>query len=265
LPAGIGRLKEAEPMNFEQDNNQDAQFAQRLNGEGREQNGQANSNGAASDGMSNFNIDQAASSADGADGETSEYIAVEEKKPKVNQTTLVMFGVIALSAAGVWVMYQRVGPGKAVAAPPPESVQAKKTINSFLDGGGNNIKNMESMLRNTEKVVQQFLTYPSMTQVPLSDLRTNPFRLRPAKPENTPTSDAAERRKREEERVAMLKAVQGLQLQSIMYSETRKACMINDTMYREGQNVGDFTVEKVTQNTVVVKNGVYRFELRMQR
>jgi len=245
-------------MNFGQDNNngQDAAFAQRA--ENGDPNGGENANGQGVDPSVGFN-------SDGSEGETSEYIATEEKKPKVNQTTLVMFGVLALSAAGVWIMYQRVGPGKAVAAPPPESVQAKKTINSFLDGGGNNIKSMESMLRNTEKVVQQFLTYPSMTQVPLSDLRSNPFRLRPAKPENAPTSDAAERRKREEERVAMLKAVQSLQLQSIMYSDTRKACMINDTMYREGQTIDAFTIEKVNQSSVIVKSGVYRFELRMQR
>jgi hypothetical protein len=201
----------------------------------------------------------------GEGGESSEFIAVDEKKPKVSQTTLVMFGVLALSAAGVWVMYQRVGPGKAMAAPTRESVEAKKTISTFLDGGSNNIRSMESMLRNTEKVVQQFLSYPSMTQVPLSDLRTNPFRLRPAKPENGATNDAAERRKREEERVAMLKAVQALRLQSIMYSDTRKACMISDTMYREGDQVDAFAIEKVTQNSVIVKNGVYRFELRMQR
>src|SRR5688500_4749208 len=139
------------------------------------------------------------------DEQTSEFIATEEKKPRVSQSTLMMFGVVALSAVGVWVMYQRVGPGKAIAAPSKESVEAKKTITTFLDGGSDNIRNMESLLRNTEKVVQQFLAYPSMTQVPLSDLRANPFRLRPERPENAPQSDAAERRKREEERVAMLK------------------------------------------------------------
>jgi hypothetical protein len=199
------------------------------------------------------------------DEQASEFIATEERKPRVSQSTLVMFGVLALSAAGVWVMYQRVGPGRAMAAPSKESVEAKKTITTFLDGGTNNIRSMESLLRNTEKIVQQFLAYPSMTQVPLSDLRTNPFRLRPARPENAPVNDAAERRKREEERVAMLKAVQSLRLQSIMYSETRKACMINDTMYREGDQANDFTIEKVTQTSVIVKSGVYRFELRMQR
>lgn len=201
----------------------------------------------------------------GGEAESSEFVVPEETKPKLSRSTLIMFGVLALGAAGVWVMYQRVGPGKAAAAPSKESVEAKKTINAFLDGGGSNIKSMETMLRSTEKVVQQFLSYPSMTQVPLSDLRTNPFRLRAARPANEPLDDASERRKREEERVAMLKSVQSLRLQSIMYSDSRKACMVNDTMYREGDKVDAFIIEKVTANSVIVKGGVYRFELRMQR
>jgi hypothetical protein len=233
-------------MSFEQ-GNQDASLA-----------GQQNGQAGAGDPSVGFN-DRS------SEGEGSEFIATEEKKPAMSRTTLVMFGVLALGAAGVWFMYQRVGPGKAMAAPSPESVQAKKTINAFLDGGGSNIKSMETMLRNTEKVVQQFLTYPSMTQVPLSDLRMNPFRQRALRPADAVPNDAAEKRKREEERVAMLKSVQSLQLQSIMFSDSRKACMINDTMYREGETVDAFTVEKVMPTSVIVKGGVYRFELRMQR
>jgi len=241
-------------MSSEQDS-QDASFLNKLNGESTGEAGAGDASGGYNDG---------AAAAEGG-AETSEYIATEARKPALSRTTLIMFSVIALGAAGVWVMYQRVGPGKAAAAPSPESVQAKKTIHAFLDGGGSNIKSMETMLRSTEKVVQQFLSYPSMTQVPLSDLRTNPFRLRAARPDNAPLDDITERRKKEEERVAMLKSVQSLRLQSIMYSDARKACMINDTMYREGDVVDAFTIEKVTVNSVVVKGGVYRFELRMQR
>lgn len=197
-------------------------------------------------------------------GDGGEAIASEEKKPPVSRGTLVMFGVIALAAAGVWVMYQRVGgPKNAVAN--VESIKAKSTIENFLQGGGANIASMQSMLRDTEKVVQQFLAYPSMTQVPLSDLRTNPFRLRGVKVPDPNADSAVERRKREEQRVAMLKSVQSLQLQSIMYSDTRKACMINDKMFREGEQVDVFAIEKITPASVIVKSGVYRFELRMQR
>jgi hypothetical protein len=198
-------------------------------------------------------------------GAGGEFVSEETPKSAVSRTTLVMFGVVALGAAGVWFMYQRSGgPSAANAAAVQETKKAEQTIKKFLGDNGESIKNMESMLRNTEKVVQTFLNYPSMTQVPLSDLHTNPFRQKVVKATGAP-DDAMDRRRREEERLAMLKAVQVLSLQSVMCSETRRACMINNALYREGQQVDTFTVEKITATSVVVKNGAYRFELKMQR
>jgi hypothetical protein len=177
-----------------------------------------------------------------------------------------MFAILVVGAVGFFVMYRQTGPKTASAEVAKQSSDAKKTINGFLSGGDSSIKTMEALIKNTEKVVQQFLQYPSVRQVPLSDLRTNPFRLHeddPNKKQNT--SDADDKRKREEERVAIYKAVQGLQLQSVMYSDTRTACMINNTLYRDGQAVEGFTIEKITPASVVVRNGSYRFELKMQK
>src|SRR5688500_9129019 len=192
-------------------------------------------------------------------------IISEEKKP-LNRSTIVTFVVLVIGAGGVWFMYQRTGPGTAAAAD-KETVAAKATINNFLSGGSENIKLMESMLRNTQKVVQQFLNYPSMTQVPLSDLRTNPFRVRAETPagDKTALSEAADKKRREEERLAALKAVQNLQLQSIMFGGARRACMVNGAMYTEGQRIDGFANEKSNQASIGVKNGPYRFELRLQR
>ena len=192
-------------------------------------------------------------------------VLVEEKKP-LNRSTVVTFVVLVLGVGGVWFMYQRTGP-KSAAAASKETVAAKQTINNFLSGGSENLKAMETMLRNTQKVVQQFVNYPTLTQIPLSDLQTNPFRVSEEEPGGAEgaLSEAAEKRKREEERLAALKAVQGLQLQSIMFAETRRACMVNGAMYTEGQAVEGFTIEKINPASVVVKNGPYRFELRMQR
>ncbi len=52
---------------------------------------------------------------------------------------------------------------------------------------------------------------------------------------------------------------------SVMYSESRRACMINNTLFLEGQQCDGFTVERINPNSVIVKNGGYRFELSMQR
>jgi len=120
------------------------------------------------------------------------------------------------------------------------------------------------MLKETESLVQQFLTYPSVAQVPLSGLRNNPFR-QSSTVVTGPVDDAAIRRRLEQERQMILNAVQGLQLQSIIHSDVRRACLINNALYREGQQVENFTIERIDSHAVVVRSGAYRFELKMQR
>lgn len=199
-----------------------------------------------------------------------EGFVVEEPKSTVSKGTMVMFVIIVIAAGGLYYMYRKTGPSAAKAAANKESVEANKTITSFLSGGESNIQSMLTLLKSTEKRVQQFLTYPNTKQVPLSDLRTNPFRQfaekpKVAGPDNEALSEAAEKKRREEERQAVLRNVQTLKLQSIMFSQERSVCMINNNLYREGQSIDNFTVEKISPTSIVVKNGPFRFELRTQR
>ena len=216
---------------------------------------------------SGVNGEQLADALSGGDIGDTEFV-VEQTSRAPNRSTVAVFVVLVLGAASVYFMYRRTGPQHA-AASSKETTEAKKTISTFLSGGDSNIKLMESMLKNTQKVVQQFLAYPSVSQVPLSDLRTNPFRYKETTSSGSGPQDnlseLAEKRRREEERAAIRKAADGLQLQSIMYGDARKACMINNTLYRESQMVDEFTIEKINPNSVIVKNGQYRFELGLRR
>lgn len=193
----------------------------------------------------------------------TEFVATQEKKPVVSQGMLYVLLLIAVGGGGTYFMAKKQGPAPASAAS-VETAKAQETIDTFLTSGPGGIKMMEEMLRNTEKVVKQFLDYPSVTQIPLSALNTNPFRASAAKPSASDDADTNKRR-HEQERQAALKASQGLNLQSIMHSGARKACMINNTLYQEGQQVEQFTIEKISPASVIVKTGVYRFELKMQR
>jgi hypothetical protein len=188
------------------------------------------------------------------------FVTSEEKKPKSTQF-LIFGGLLLLAPAIIWYMYNRGGPASAAAAALDQPPAAAQTVHTFLDSGQDGIRAMREMLKSTEKVVAEFMTYPSMSQIPLQDLRTNPFRMLG---KTSDGSESAEKKKREEERAAVVKAVQGLQLQSIM-SGKKGACVINNTLYTEGQQVDKFTVEKISNGTVVVKSGPYRFELKMQK
>jgi hypothetical protein len=191
-------------------------------------------------------------------GSEEPYIG-EEKKP-ANKNMMVLVGVALVGVAVVYFMYFKKGPETAGAA--TQANQADQTITQFLSDGTRNIQQMEQMLRETEKVVEQFRTYPSMAQKPLSELRTNPFRFHDEA--GVPEDAEMAKRKREEERAAALKAVSGLALQSIMHSGSHKACMINNQLYKEGQQIKEFTIDRISPDSVIVRTGAYRFELKMQ-
>jgi len=213
--------------------------------------------------------DDVGGAADGAfgagDDDTgdSAFIVTEEKQP-LSKGTLAMFLILAVCGAGTYFMYVRTGPQSASAATDPK---AQAVIKQFITDRDKNLGALQKMLKDTETVVQQFLNYPSVKQIPLSSLSNNPFRMTatPTEQASMPKDDERDKRRREEERVAILKSVNALQLQSVMHSDARKSCMINNSLYLEGQQVESFTIERISPNAVVVRNGSYRFELRMQR
>jgi hypothetical protein len=226
-------------------------------------------------GIENLNQGELESSASGVDDNLTDALSgdgdgefvVEGEGGAKKPNPMVVAGLVLAVLGGGYLWYTKMGPASAGAAEVPAEDPASQTVSKFLDGGTANVQMMEKMLRDTEKVVQQFLNYPSMKQVPLGDLQTNPFRFRAPKldgqlPNET---EAQAKKKREEERQAIVKAVGTLNLQSLIHSGNRRACMINNTMYTEGQTVESFVIEKINPDTVVVKSGVYRFELRMQK
>jgi hypothetical protein len=198
------------------------------------------------------------------EGGDTAFVATEEKQP-IGKGTVAMFVILALAGAGTYFMYLRTGPQTATAAVDPK---AQQVISKYMTDREKNLAGMKKMLRDTETVVKQFLKYPSVQQVPLADLTGNPFRITPSGEQTTASVNLdldREKKKREEERLAVLRAVNNLQLQSVMSGGLRSSCMINNALYTEGQQVEQFTVEKVSPNSVIVRHGSYRFELKMQR
>jgi hypothetical protein len=178
----------------------------------------------------------------------------------VNRTSVLLFVVLLLGAAGYYFMYVRTGPATAAAAT-AEAEQADETITQFLSKGDENLKVMQQLRQTTDKVVAQFRN-SQVAQVPVNELQANPFKY--AQENDAETAAAAAAKKREEEKQAAMKSVQELQLQTILHGDAKKACMINNQLYREGQTVAGFTVETINPGDVIVKQGPFRFQLKMQ-
>jgi hypothetical protein len=195
--------------------------------------------------------------------EETEFVTPTAKKP-INQTAMMLFGILTIGAAGLWVMNARTAPQAARAASDPQIVAAQSTITEFMQKGKSNVSLLRKLLDSTAQIVEQFKFSP-VVQVPLSELKANPFHFATAKPAAADDSSDVAKKRKEAERLAIQTSVRALKLQSLVIRPNHKACMINNVLYQEGEAVDDFTVESITNEGVVVKNGPYRFRLQIAR
>jgi hypothetical protein len=193
-------------------------------------------------------------------GDESEFVATE-KKP-LNRSAIMLFAILAIGGAGMYLMYRRTGPASAVAAD-SATVTAEAAISDFMKGGRSNVTLLHKLLDGTAKVIEQFKDYTNVAQIPLSELKANPFHFGPIKKEVPEDVEANARKKREELRLIVTKSAEKLQLQSVVIRGTKKACLINNTLYELGEAVDGFIVEKIEGKSVVVRKEDFRFELKM--
>jgi hypothetical protein len=191
-------------------------------------------------------------------------LGATESSPQ--RPALLLLLVIILGGGGA-LYFMRLRTATAAAAS-PQAAQAQTAINQFLTEGDRNLAQMRDLLRSTEKVVEQFLAYPSVKQVGADQLRLNPFLIPKARAVETAQDDAGARARaaalaREKEEAA--RAAAALQLQSILWSDTNAVCMISGRAYGVGQTVGGFLIEKIDRGAVTVRRGDYRFQLAMQQ
>ena len=185
-----------------------------------------------------------------------------ERKP-VNRTAVTLFVIIAAGALATYLMHLRTGPATAQASD-SASINAEITINDFMRGGDTNITRFRKMLDGTSRLIDQLNVFGNVAQIPLSELKVNPFQLQPLNTAVVDSTSQEARRLKEERHAVVLKEAQGLQLQSIFVSNNRKSCLINNKLCREGEKVGSFSVQKIATNYVWVSCESYQYELRMQ-
>lgn len=187
---------------------------------------------------------------------------VDTPRSGVNQNTVALMALVAVVVGVTYFMIVRSGPGKAEAAD-AQAEAAGATINSFLSGGTDNIRVIALMLQKTETVVNRFRAYPSTKQVPLEDLRTNPFHFGRAKAAKADLDDAAVKRQRQEQIDSILAAAKQLRLQSILIGGEHKSCIIDGKVYTQGQIVGRFTLLEIGSRSIIVQSDGVRLEIAM--
>ena len=109
-----------------------------------------------------------------------------------------------------------------------------------------------------ERTLTALASAPSMAQVPLGELKSNPFQHNDAAPAGGAGTGAPARTRPQDDRAEVLNAVASLELESVAVGETHRSCSINNTACEEGQQIDGFTVETIAKGSVTVSKGIYR-------
>lgn len=238
----------------------------------------------------NFNLNLLNSSTDGAAGhdapaeDGSAFAAqlagggngdfiIPTAKKKVSGGLIAFLGIALVAGGGLWWMNQRTGgPNPAEAADPGVSA-ARESIQQFLAGGTGSVAEMKTLLADSRQITDKFETYSENRQVPLEDLKTNPFFTETDEEEvvtdDVPAVDLSrqqleERARRERaEQDRLMLAASKLQVQTIFYGKSPTA-LVDGKICQVGQQLGEFTVSAIRPDAVEVKSGKYTFEVKLK-
>jgi hypothetical protein len=168
--------------------------------------------------------------------------APEASKPGRNAGMLM----IAFVMIGVGVIYfMRARGGPSVVSANPDVIKAKQLIDGF---DNNQVKKMQDLLKNTQKVVEQFNDEGKNTREdPKLDL--NPFAFKsPTDPK--PVKPGDPNKAHDVAQTQFLDGINNLRVQYLMVSPFARTAMINNKLIQEGQEIDGYAVDKITPTEV---------------
>jgi len=176
-----------------------------------------------------------------------QYLTVATRQNHVRKSTYLLMSIFAVGLISLIFMIKQSSPQKALADVEPAEAKVEVAI-SKLTG----IK--AAMFERMDQIVQKFYEFADFQQVKVNELVKDPFAtdmflLTSAGTgnEKTDLEDAAAILQRQ----VKLRAKE-MKLRSIIKSDTRSCCMINDKIVYEGDLIKGFRVEKITQRTVML-------------
>ncbi len=178
-----------------------------------------------------------------AESQEPGYIAVVAQEKNVRKTTYILATVFCIGILCLWFMAKKSTPQQAAAkTTSPEEAQIERIIARF---GGTR----SEILSSTDEIVRKFHEFSDVEQIGVDELVKNPFKhdlflddLRGSDNYGW-ESDEAEAMRQEQ-------MARGMQLLSIIKSETGSCCMIDDKLLYEGDSIRGFKVCQIESNFV---------------
>lgn len=173
------------------------------------------------------------------------------RRGKLTRANLLLVGLFAIGAASVYFLSLRKGPARADARDQAVETQIDSYISKAKDAPAGANTSPEG-----RQIVEAFYDDITRHQVPLEDLKGNPFVFggsgaAPA-PVEVPKATSAEELARLKRKAEVEVEFGKLKLQSIMMSQRGGTAIINNTFVTEGETVGSFKVAKINSRSVVL-------------
>ena len=178
-----------------------------------------------------------------AESQEQGYIAVVAQEKNVRKTTYILAIMFCIGLLCLWFMAKKSTPKQAAADTiSPEEAQIEQVIARF---GGTR----SDILSSTDEIVRKFHEFSDVEQVGVDELVKNPFK-HDLFLDDLSGSDNYDWESDEAEAMRQEQMARGMQLLSIMKSETGSCCMIDDKLLYEGDSIKGFKVCQIDDNFV---------------
>ncbi len=192
-------------------------------------------------------------------------------RPKLNRSTLILVGVFLAGAGAVAFLAMRGGPKEATASDKDLELKVEQFIaRDTAKKVAGTTKTKADDLADTRKVVDEFYNFASRRQVPLDNLKSNPFVFGDGEEESTPAEDntrAAKRAAAEaaaKRKKALAAELAKLTLQSVMGGRRGNTAIINNNFVAINDSLGSFVVKSISGRSVELAAGETTFTLSLK-
>ncbi len=189
-------------------------------------------------------------------------------KTQMMRSNILLVVLFVGAAAGVYGLSLRKGPAGASAEQQVVESQVDSAILRIANEGSAQTK-MPSSGQVTSQILKNFSDRITERQIPLRDLKKNPFVFVPTasatsivagKPSKSKPDEKSPEEKSHEEAMAILET---LHLQSVMMGRNGGTALISDNLLTVGQEIGGFKIKSISPRLVVLVRTGKEFILEM--
>jgi len=187
----------------------------------------------------------------------SEYLTVATQKKRVRKSTTLLAVLFIIGLLCLWFMIKK-------STPKAASAGSAETEETLIETAINRLTGVKSKIfSRMDEIVKKFYEFSDVPQVKVNELAKNPFEVETflANLREKPGAEGIDAKKLWQQQIRYKS--QGMQLLSIMQSNGRNCCMIDDKLLYEGDSIDGFKVLQISDSEVELESDGVQIILKL--